>query len=90
MEIKGEKYEGKPCIKCSSTERYVKSRGCVVCMRKRKAEYRQTESGKNACKKAKRRVSDLRLYGSSVDNELTAKRRKAEELKYKDEGWFDG
>jgi hypothetical protein len=32
------KYIGKPCPKCGGTERYVINAGCVVCVKRTKAE----------------------------------------------------
>lgn len=60
------KFHGKPCVKCEGTLRYVSDRKCVTCQAKH-------------CKKAGRKRHDLINYGTSVDNDKTARRRAAEE-----------
>ena len=79
MKIKGEKYEGKPCDKCGTTERYVSNKKCASCDRARSKNYRNTEKGNEVCKKLSRKASDKKLYGACADNEKTERRRAAEE-----------
>ena len=63
------KFHGKPCVRCGGTLRYKTrpNKSCVAC---------QMENGR----KQGRKRSDLKLYGTTVDNEKVARRRAAEEL----------
>lgn len=36
------RYNGKPCVRCEGTERYVKNHECVVCHKRRNADYAQS------------------------------------------------
>jgi len=77
--LKGQTFEGKPCIKCDNTTRYVKNKMCVVCHRINIKNWKQTEKGKAYEKIIRRKQSDLKLYGACADAEKTKRRREIEE-----------
>ena len=60
------KFSGKPCVVCASTIRYKSQSQCVKCTNK-------------SNKKFSRKVSDQKLYGTSVDVDKTERRRAAED-----------